>query len=152
VLVHRKLDYARSMVTGFDHVDRRARSRCGGLRHQLLLDSAPAWRGAHPALGTEGALFTLSNAAIELVAPKTGAEEARACARNSTHGEGLIALAFCVAQAEEFGQALRAPGCAPQRRNRARPRRGRCAAPLSDSSARHAPRVGWACSASSGPT
>jgi catechol 2,3-dioxygenase-like lactoylglutathione lyase family enzyme len=100
------------MITGFDHVTIAVRELDAALSaYQQLLGSPPSWRGSHPALGSEGALFALSNAAIELVAPMPGREEsAGLSAHLEAHGEGLIALAFCVAQADEFSQSLRARG------------------------------------------
>jgi catechol 2,3-dioxygenase-like lactoylglutathione lyase family enzyme len=100
------------MITGFDHVTIAVRELDAALSaYQRLLGSAPSWRGAHPGLGSEGALFALSNAALELVAPKPGAEEsAGLCEHLETRGEGLIALAFCVEQADAFSQNLRARG------------------------------------------
>lgn len=100
------------MLTGIDHVTVAVRDLgTAANEFECLLGSAPSWRGVHPGLGTEGALFALSNAAIELVAPAAGAEESEGLrARLDTHGEGLIALAFNVADAGAWSQALRARG------------------------------------------
>jgi catechol 2,3-dioxygenase-like lactoylglutathione lyase family enzyme len=100
------------VLTGVDHVTLAVRELEPAVQaYQRLLGSEPSWRGAHPDLGTEGALFALSNAAIELVAPAAGAAESEGLrARLDAHGEGLIALAFCVADAGAWSQALRARG------------------------------------------
>ncbi|MGH7436655.1 MAG: VOC family protein [Polyangiaceae bacterium] len=100
------------MLTGVDHVTVAVREIDRAVDAYGRLLGAPAsWRGAHPALGTEGALFALSNAAVELVAPKPDAEEAEGLrARLAEQGEGLITLAFCVADAGDWSQALRERG------------------------------------------
>jgi catechol 2,3-dioxygenase-like lactoylglutathione lyase family enzyme len=85
-------------------------------RYERLLGRAPSWRGWHVGLGTEGALFGLSNAMIELVGPRVGANEGaddeaeglRAHLRE--RGEGLQAMAFLAAEAMAVREALRARG------------------------------------------
>jgi catechol 2,3-dioxygenase-like lactoylglutathione lyase family enzyme len=76
-----------------------------------VLRNVPSWRGTHPGHGSEGALFALSNAALELVAPGADTDQSEGLrARLAAHGEGLIALAFCVTDAAAWSQALRARG------------------------------------------
>jgi catechol 2,3-dioxygenase-like lactoylglutathione lyase family enzyme len=98
------------MITGIDHVTIVVREIGSAVRaYEQLLGCAPSWRGGHPALGSEGALFALSNAAIELVAPTPSAEESEGLrAQLEQHGEGLITLAFCVQDADAFTEDLRA--------------------------------------------
>jgi catechol 2,3-dioxygenase-like lactoylglutathione lyase family enzyme len=100
------------MLTGVDHVTVAVREIDAAVdAYERLLGAPPSWRGTHPALGTEGALFALSNAAVELVAPKPDAEESEGLrARLAEQGEGLIALAFSIADAGEWSQALRERG------------------------------------------
>lgn len=97
------------MITGIDHVTIAVREIGAAVRaYEQLLGSPPSWRGGHPALGSEGALFALSNAALELVAPRPGAEESEGLrAHLELHGEGLITLAFCVPDADAFSATLR---------------------------------------------
>jgi catechol 2,3-dioxygenase-like lactoylglutathione lyase family enzyme len=100
------------MITGFDHVTVAVQDLNAAIHdYQRLLGSAPSWRGAHPALGSEGALFALSNGAIELVAPRPDAEESEGLrALLASQGEGLIALAFCIDDADTASATLRERG------------------------------------------
>jgi catechol 2,3-dioxygenase-like lactoylglutathione lyase family enzyme len=100
------------MLTGFDHVTIAVRELDQAVRdHALMLGASPSWRGAHPSLGTEGALFALSNAAIELVSPQPSAAESEGLrTRLEQHGEGLTALAFCIADAAAWTKQLRERG------------------------------------------
>lgn len=100
------------MITGFDHVTVAVRDLASAISdYERLLGTPPSWRGAHPALGSEGALFALSNGAIELVAPVPNAEESEGLrALLASQGEGLITLAFCVDDAATFSAALRERG------------------------------------------
>jgi catechol 2,3-dioxygenase-like lactoylglutathione lyase family enzyme len=100
------------MITGFDHVTIAVHDLNAAVSdYARLLGSLPSWRGAHPALGTEGALFALSNAAIELVAPRPDAEESEGLrAHLVSQGDGLITLAFCVSDADATSAELRARG------------------------------------------
>jgi catechol 2,3-dioxygenase-like lactoylglutathione lyase family enzyme len=80
-------------------------------RYTALLGAGPAWRGEHPELGSRAALFTLSNAAIELVGPRGDAPEAEGLRQLLTHqGEGLRALAFTTPDAGEASKLLRERG------------------------------------------
>ena len=84
------------MLTGVDHVTIAVREIERGVdAYARLLGTPPSWHGGHPDLGTEGAVFSLSNAAVELVAPKPHAVESEGLrARLASHGEGLAALVF----------------------------------------------------------
>jgi catechol 2,3-dioxygenase-like lactoylglutathione lyase family enzyme len=100
------------MLTGLDHVTIVVREIERAVdAYERLLGVQPSWRGAHPDLGTEGAIFSLSNAAVELVAPKPDAVESEGLrARLDAHGEGLAALAFCINGADDWSKALRERG------------------------------------------
>ncbi len=76
-----------------------------------ILGRAPSWRGAHPALGTENALFRLANGYLELLAPTAeGPFAERLRVRLDGAGEGLFALAFAVDDAERCAALLRERG------------------------------------------
>jgi catechol 2,3-dioxygenase-like lactoylglutathione lyase family enzyme len=100
------------MLTSFDHVTIAvAQAEAAVERYTRLLGRPPTWRGAHAELGTEGAIFGLSNAAIEIVAPRAGAEEAEGLqALLADRGDGLQALAFGTEDAQACSAALRARG------------------------------------------
>jgi catechol 2,3-dioxygenase-like lactoylglutathione lyase family enzyme len=100
------------MLTGLDHVTVAVQEIDRAVdAYERLLGAPPSWRGEHPSLGTEGALFALSNAAVELVAPKPKAEQAEGLrARLADQGEGLIALAFCIVAAGDWSKDLRERG------------------------------------------
>jgi catechol 2,3-dioxygenase-like lactoylglutathione lyase family enzyme len=100
------------VLTGLDHVTVAVRDLDSGVQaYERLLGVAPAWRGAHPALATQSALFALANAAIELVAPEPHALESEGLrALLAAQGEGLLALAFCIDDAQAWSEALRARG------------------------------------------
>jgi catechol 2,3-dioxygenase-like lactoylglutathione lyase family enzyme len=101
-----------AMLTGVDHVTVAVREIERAVEaYERLLGVPPSWRGTHPALGTEGALFGLSNAALELVAPKGDAEESEGLrARLAGQGEGLVTLAFSISDAGGWSKALREGG------------------------------------------
>jgi catechol 2,3-dioxygenase-like lactoylglutathione lyase family enzyme len=99
------------MLAGLDHVTIAVREIERAVdAYQRLLGVPPSWCGTHPALGTEGALFGLSNAAVELVAPKPDAEESEGLRARLAHGEGLTALAFSIDAAGDWSKALRERG------------------------------------------
>ena len=103
---------ARGTLTGFDHATIVAHEIDEAVRsYERLLGRRPSWRGGHPELGTEGALFGLSNGLIELVAPRASAQEAHGL-REHLHarGEGLQAMAFRVADAASLREGLRECG------------------------------------------
>jgi catechol 2,3-dioxygenase-like lactoylglutathione lyase family enzyme len=100
------------MLTGFDHVTIVVRQLDAALEtYRRLLGLAPVWRGTHPELGTEGALFALSNSLVELTAPLGAAEEAAGVrALLDARGEGLQAIAFATADAAACSTGWRARG------------------------------------------
>jgi catechol 2,3-dioxygenase-like lactoylglutathione lyase family enzyme len=69
------------------------------------------WRGAHPSLGTDSALYGLENALLELTAPRPDALESEGLrAHLASAGEGLIALAFGTDDAAACHALLRERG------------------------------------------
>src|SRR5690606_7198986 len=78
-----------------------------------LLGRAPSWRGAHPELGTENALFRVGDVYLELLAPTGRRGLAQALrARLEAGGEGPLGLAFATDDADRCAAALRARGLA----------------------------------------
>ncbi|MFT3921282.1 MAG: VOC family protein [Myxococcales bacterium] len=100
------------MFNGLDHVTLVVRDLDQACTHYTHLFGRPAaWRGEHPALGTEAALFTLANTAIELLAPKSEAPESEGLREQlQVHGEGILSLTFGVDDATRAHQELRARG------------------------------------------
>jgi catechol 2,3-dioxygenase-like lactoylglutathione lyase family enzyme len=81
------------------------------LDHARLLGRPAAWRGAHPGLGTENALFRLENTCLELLAPAAPDGLGRVLAeRLEREGEGLLALAFGTQDAPRCAATLRSRG------------------------------------------
>ncbi len=80
--------------------------------YSRLLGRAATWRGEHPVLGTENALFRLENTYLELLAPAPGGGQ---WLRDSiaAHGEGPFALAFATPDAEAFHAHAEARGLRP---------------------------------------
>jgi catechol 2,3-dioxygenase-like lactoylglutathione lyase family enzyme len=102
----------RATLTGFDHATIVAHELEGAIRsYERLLGRPPSWRGGHPDLGTEGALFGLSNGLIELVTPRPGALEGDGLREHlRARGEGLQAMALRVADASSLRETLRERG------------------------------------------
>jgi catechol 2,3-dioxygenase-like lactoylglutathione lyase family enzyme len=101
------------MLTVFDHVTIAVRDVGAAVAaYERLLGAPPSWRGAHPELGTAGALFGLNNAVIELVGPAPGAGDAAAGLVDwlDARGEGMQALAFGTADADACLATLRERG------------------------------------------
>ena len=103
------------MLTHLDHVIVAVRELVPATRTLArLLGRAPSWKGEHPALGTENALFRLSNTYVELLAP---AGEAGLAAwlreRLAREGEGLLGLAFRTPDADRCHGELRDRGLDP---------------------------------------
>ncbi|HEX7481545.1 MAG TPA: VOC family protein [Polyangiales bacterium] len=100
------------MLTHFDHVTIAVSQLAPAVgSYEQLLGAAPTWRGGHPELGTEAALFGLSNALVELVAPRAGAAEAEGLrSALALRGEALSALAFGTDDASAASLALRERG------------------------------------------
>jgi catechol 2,3-dioxygenase-like lactoylglutathione lyase family enzyme len=90
------------MLTALDHFVIAVRDLAAAQRsYARLLGRASTWRGEHPALGTENALFRLENTYLELLAPAPGAGRWLADWLDA-NGEGVFALAFATPDAEAF--------------------------------------------------
>ena len=101
------------MLTSLDHFVIAVRDLPAAVRsYTQLLGRAPTWRGEHPALGTENALFRLENTYLELLAPAAGAGRWLS-EWLATHGEGVFALAFATPDAEAFRAHAEARGLRP---------------------------------------
>jgi catechol 2,3-dioxygenase-like lactoylglutathione lyase family enzyme len=100
------------MLSRFDHVTIVVNDLDRAIAEQVaLFGFAPRWRGQHPELGTEAALFGVGNAMIELVGPHGGSAEAEGMrAWLAEHGQGLQALAFGSDDAGACSAELRARG------------------------------------------
>jgi catechol 2,3-dioxygenase-like lactoylglutathione lyase family enzyme len=100
------------MLTSFDHVTIAVKSvREAAGAYERVLGAAPIWRGEHPDLGTEGALFALKNALIEVVGPSREATEATGLSEwLEARGEGMQALAFGTDDAARCTATLRERG------------------------------------------
>jgi catechol 2,3-dioxygenase-like lactoylglutathione lyase family enzyme len=77
-----------------------------------LLGRSPSWRGEHPGLGTENALFRTGEAYLELLAPAAGAGEWLR-RRLDERGEGLLGFALATADADAAAKALAERGLHP---------------------------------------
>jgi catechol 2,3-dioxygenase-like lactoylglutathione lyase family enzyme len=101
------------MLTSLDHFVIAVRDLTAAQRDTArLLGRASTWRGEHPALGTENALFRLENTYLELLAPAPGAGRWLG-AWLEANGEGVFALAFGTDDAEAFRAHAAARGLAP---------------------------------------
>ncbi len=90
------------MLTALDHFVVAVRDLPAAVRnYSRLLGRAATWRGEHPVLGTENALFRLENTYLELLAPAPGAGQ-WLHDQLDTQGEGPFALAFATPDAEAF--------------------------------------------------
>lgn len=101
------------MLTALDHFVVAVRDLPAASRtYSRLLGRAATWRGEHPVLGTENALFRLENTYLELLAP---ASDAGQWLRDQldTRGEGPFALAFGTPDAEAFRARAEARGLRP---------------------------------------
>lgn len=100
------------MFNGLDHVTLVVRDLDQASKHYGdLFGRPPAFRGEHPALGTEAAIFAFANSALELLAPKPSASEADGLREHlAVHGEGILSLTFGVADAGQAHQELRTRG------------------------------------------
>ncbi len=100
------------MFNGLDHITLVVHDLSQASRHYSgLFGRPPAFRGEHPALGTEAAIFSFANSALELLAPKPQANEADGLREHlATHGEGILSLTSGLADADQAHQELRARG------------------------------------------
>jgi catechol 2,3-dioxygenase-like lactoylglutathione lyase family enzyme len=103
---------SREPVTRFDHITIATHTiETAAVDYAALLGHPPTWRGSHPELGTESALFGLENAMIELTAPRAGAEESEGLRGwLSASGGGLQSLAFGTDDATAASKTLRERG------------------------------------------
>ena len=80
--------------------------------HARLLGRTASWRGEHPGLGTENALFRVGEAYLELLAPApSGGDWLRR--RLDERGEGLLGFALATADAEACAKQLAERGLHP---------------------------------------
>ncbi len=101
------------MLTALDHIVVAVRDLTTAHRaYARLLGRASTWRGEHPALGTENALFRLANTYLELLAPAEGAGQWLR-ERLDAEGEGLFAMAFATDDADAFRAHAEARGLRP---------------------------------------
>jgi catechol 2,3-dioxygenase-like lactoylglutathione lyase family enzyme len=77
-----------------------------------LLGRSASWRGEHPALGTENALFRVGEAYLELLAPAEGVG-GWLRERLEAQGEGLLGFALATSDAEASARELRERGLHP---------------------------------------
>lgn len=100
------------VLSRFDHITIVARAIDSATQsYASLLGHAPTWRGAHPELGTESALFGLSNSLIEITAPRANAEESEGLRGwLDVTGGGLQALALGTDDAASCSKVLRERG------------------------------------------
>src|SRR5574341_908872 len=101
------------MWTRLDHVilavqDLAVAERC----YARLLGRSASWRGEHPGLGTENALFRMGEAYLELLAPAPGGG-GWLRERLARRGEGLLGLALGTADAEACARGLAERGLHP---------------------------------------
>jgi catechol 2,3-dioxygenase-like lactoylglutathione lyase family enzyme len=77
-----------------------------------LLGRSASWRGEHPGLGTENALFRTGEAYVELLAPAPGAGDWLR-RRLDERGEGLLGFALATEDADACARALAERGLHP---------------------------------------
>jgi catechol 2,3-dioxygenase-like lactoylglutathione lyase family enzyme len=99
--------------TRLDHVIVAVRDLGAAERtYARLLGRSASWRGEHPGLGTENALFRAGEAYLELLAPAAGAGDWLR-RRLDERGEGLVGLALATADADACAKALAERGLHP---------------------------------------
>jgi catechol 2,3-dioxygenase-like lactoylglutathione lyase family enzyme len=100
------------VLTALDHVLVAVRDLPGATRtFGSLLGRSPSWRGEHPGLGTQNALFRLDNTYLELLCPTFDMGFGGLLrARLEREGEGLLGLAFRTDDIQAFHAGLRAKG------------------------------------------
>lgn len=101
-------------IDGLDHVVVLTRDLgVSAASYSALFGRSPAW--AHEGDGAASATFTLANTSLELLA-STGEGEAgsRVTAALEAHGEGLVSLAFRVADIDAAERRLERRGLSPQ--------------------------------------
>jgi catechol 2,3-dioxygenase-like lactoylglutathione lyase family enzyme len=78
-----------------------------------LLGRSASWRGEHPALGTENALFRVGEAYVELLAPAAAGGGEWLRQRLAERGEGLLGFALATPDADACAKALAERGLHP---------------------------------------
>lgn len=102
------------MWSHLDHVVLAVRDLAAAERsYARLLGRSASWRGEHPGLGTENALFRVGEAYLELLAP---AEASGGWLRQrlDERGEGLLGFALATPDAEACAKALAERGLHPE--------------------------------------
>jgi catechol 2,3-dioxygenase-like lactoylglutathione lyase family enzyme len=103
----------RAVWTHLDHVILAVRDLAAAERsYARLLGRSASWRGEHPALGTENALFRTGEAYLELLAPAAGAGDWLR-QRLDEKGEGLLGFALATDDADACAKALAERGLDP---------------------------------------
>jgi len=106
--------YSGFVWTGLDHVIVAVRDLAAAERsYARLLGRSASWRGEHPALGTENALFRLAGTYVELLAP-AAAGTGWLRERLDAQGEGLLGFALATDAADACAKALAERGLHPQ--------------------------------------
>lgn len=102
------------MLTSFDHALIAVRDlEAAAADYERMLGRRRSWRGVHPDLGTENALFKLDNTYLELLAPGASGPVAELLTRRlEEQGEGLVGMAFGTDDAELCAGTLRERGLA----------------------------------------
>jgi catechol 2,3-dioxygenase-like lactoylglutathione lyase family enzyme len=101
------------MWTHLDHVILAVRDLAAAERtYARLLGRSASWRGEHPGLGTENALFRVGEAYLELLAPAVGAGDWLR-QRLEARGEGLLGFALATGDADACAEELAERGLHP---------------------------------------
>jgi catechol 2,3-dioxygenase-like lactoylglutathione lyase family enzyme len=101
------------MWTHLDHVIVAVADLAAAERsYARLLGRSPSWRGEHPGLGTENALFRTGEAYLELLAPAQGAGDWLR-KRLDERGEGLLGFALATPDADACAKTLAERGLHP---------------------------------------
>jgi catechol 2,3-dioxygenase-like lactoylglutathione lyase family enzyme len=100
------------MLTSLDHIVIAVRDLAAATDlYGRLLGRRPSWRGEHAGYGTANTLFRLENTYLELLSPTgTGPFADHLVPWLAERGEGVFALAFGTADAEECARELGARG------------------------------------------
>jgi catechol 2,3-dioxygenase-like lactoylglutathione lyase family enzyme len=99
--------------TRLDHVIVAVRDLAAAERtYARLLGRSASWRGEHPGLGTENALFRTGEAYVEVLAPAAGAGDWLR-KRLEERGEGLVGFALATEDADACAKALAERGLHP---------------------------------------
>ena len=101
------------MWSHLDHVILAVRDLAAAERtYARLLGRSASWRGEHPGLGTENALFRVGEAYLELLAPAAGGG-GWLRQRLDEQGEGLLGFALATDDADACAKTLAERGLHP---------------------------------------